>query len=77
MYISDELVKKAAVKAGGKLSKVTLNVIKDFNMMNSFEFMAKYSCTKPKYFARVLAYGDPYMRAPLAKFGKFLMSMGF
>lgn len=77
MYISEELVKKAAIKAGGKLSKVTLKVIEDFNMMNGFEFMTKYQCTKPKYFARILAYGDPYMRAPLARFGKFLMSIRF
>ena len=77
MYISEELISKAIVKAGGKLSRVTLNVIKDFNTMDAIKFMAKYSCSKEVYFKRFLRYGDPYMRAPLAKLGKFLIRIGF
>lgn len=77
MYITEELISKAIIKAGGKLSKVTLKVIKDFNAMDAISFMAKYSCSKEVYFKRFLRYGDPYMRAPLAKLGKFLLKIGF
>lgn len=77
MFISEELMKWAAKKAGGTLSKVTLKVMQDFNVLDAVAFARKYSCTKTKYFARVLRYGDPYMRAPLAKLGKLLIKLGF
>lgn len=70
MPITDEMIKKAAQKAGGSLSKITLKVIKDYNCFNNAEFVGKYYCTKPKYLKRVLRYGDPYMRAPLARLAK-------
>ena len=54
------------------MSKVTQKVIDDFNSMNNKDFLGKYFCTKKKYFKRVMKYGDPYMKAPLAKLGKFL-----
>jgi hypothetical protein len=54
------------------MSKVTQKAIDDFNSMNAKEFLYKYYCTKEKYFKRVIKYGDPYMKAPLARLGKFL-----
>lgn len=54
------------------MSDVTKKAIDDFNSMNAKEFLYKYYCTKEKYFKRVMKYGDPYMKAPLAKLGKFL-----
>ena len=77
MYITNEMIIKAAEKAGGSLRKVTMKVIKDYNCMDEFAFMEKYSTTKGTYLRRFLKYGDPYMRAPLAKFGKFLIKIGF
>ena len=54
------------------LSKVTKKVVNDFNTMTDKEFFRKYSASKRKYLKRFIKYGDPYMNAPLAKFGKFL-----
>lgn len=54
------------------VSKVTQKVIKDFNMMTEHAFFSKYSCSKQKYLKRFIKYGDPYMKAPLAKIGKML-----
>lgn len=54
------------------MSNVTKKVIDDFNRMSNKQFMAKYSCSKRRYAKRVAKYGDPYMKSPLAKIGKFL-----
>ena len=54
------------------LSKVTKKVVNDFNTISDKEFFRKYSVSKRKYLKRFIKYGDPYMNAPLAKFGKFL-----
>ena len=54
------------------LSKVTMRVINDFNLLTDKEFFKKYSVSKKRYLKRFIKYGDPYMNAPLAKFGKFL-----
>lgn len=51
---------------------VTKRVIDDFNTLTEQAFLNKYSCKKCVYLKRVAKYGDPYMKAPLAKFGKFL-----
>lgn len=54
-------------------STVTQKVIDDFNTMTESEFMNKYSCSKKTYQKRINRYGDPYMNAPLAKVGKWLL----
>ena len=54
------------------LSKVTKKVVNDFNTMSDKELFRKYSVSKHKYLKRFMKYGDPYMNAPLAKFGKFV-----
>ena len=51
---------------------ITKRVIDDFNTLTEQAFFNKYSCKKSTYRKRVIKYGDPYMNAPLAKFGKFL-----
>lgn len=56
----------------GNVCSVTRKVIKDYNNMNNKQFYGKYSCSKRKYYKRVMKYGDPYMNAPLAKLGKLL-----
>ena len=48
-------------------SKVTKNVKYLYNILTEQEFMNMFSCTK-----RVAKYGDPYMKAPLAKIGRLL-----
>ena len=53
-------------------SKVTKNAKYLYSVLTEQEFMNKYSCTKRTYAKRVAKYGDPYMRAPLAKIGKLL-----
>ena len=58
------------------LSEVTKKVMSDFNKLSDKEFLWKYACTKAKYQKRVAKYGDPYMNAPLAKFGKWLIRKG-
>ena len=59
----------------GPVCNVTKSVIENFNTMSDQQFMNKYSCNKLKYFKRVIKYGDPYMKSPLAKIGKFLMKL--
>ena len=56
----------------GTDSKITKLVKLDYNTLNELEFFRKYSTSKEVYCKRVLKYGDPYMKAPLAKMGKFL-----
>lgn len=53
-------------------SIVTKRVKLDFNTLTDQEFLIKYTVSKVIYLKRVLKYGDPYMRAPLAKLGKWL-----
>ena len=53
-------------------SAVTKRVKKDYNTMSDREFMNKYQTTKRRYAKRVVKYGDPYMKSPLAKTGKAL-----
>lgn len=67
------------ILAGKKLvarpgtSRVTMNVVKDFNSMSDKEFFRKYSGTKQTYVKRFDKYkGDPYMNSPMAKVGKVL-----
>lgn len=57
------------------MSKVTKKVIDDFNRMTNQQFMNKYCCTKARYYKRVMKYGDPYMKSPLARIGKFLKKL--
>lgn len=57
------------------MSEVTKKVIQDFNTLSDQDFMNKYTVDKIKYAKRVLKYGDPYMNAPLAKFGKLLIKL--
>ena len=76
MIITEEMICKAIAKAGGSLSRVTLKVIRDFNVLDAIAFMRKYSCTKETYLRRFILYGDPYMKAPLARIGKVLMKLG-
>jgi hypothetical protein len=59
------------------MSSVTKKVIDNFNLMSDNEFMATYQCSKLRYYKRVIKYGDPYMKAPLARLGKFLGKLGF
>lgn len=54
---------------------ITKRVVRDFNSMSNIEFMRKYQCTKTTYYRRVKLYGDPYMNAPLARLGKFLLKI--
>ena len=54
------------------ISDVTRKVVSDFNAMSDTQFMAKYFVSKSVYFKRLAKYGDPYMKAPLARVGKFL-----
>lgn len=53
-------------------SAVTKRVKFDFNVLTAQQFLSKYQTTKEVYFKRVLKYGNPYMRVPLAKIGKWL-----
>lgn len=53
-------------------SKVTKNVKYLYNIFTEQEFMNKFYCTKMTYAKRVAKYGDPYIKAPLAKIGKLL-----
>lgn len=57
------------------MSSVTKKVIKDYNTMDDAAFAGKYHGTKKTYAKRVAKYGDPYMNAPLAKFGKKMAQM--
>ena len=53
-------------------SAVTKRVKLEFNRLTDQEFLRKYAVSKAVYLKRVLKYGDPYMKAPLAKLGKWL-----
>lgn len=53
-------------------SAVTKRVKLDFNTLTDQQFLNKYATSKMVYLKRVLKYGDPYMRAPLARLGKWL-----
>ena len=53
-------------------SAVTKRVKLDFNKLTNQEFIRKYAVSKTVYLKRVLKYGDPYMKAPLARLGKWL-----
>ena len=59
-----------------ELSTVTKKVIRDLTSLSDGEFIRRYSVSKTKYRKRLARYGDPYMYAPLAKFGKFLKKLG-
>lgn len=52
--------------------KITRLVKHDYNTLTEELFFKKYSASKCLYAKRVLKYGDPYMKAPLARIGKFL-----
>ena len=54
---------------------ITKRVVNDFNTLDETGFFRKYSCSKNIYYNRVMKYGDPYMHAPLAKLGKFLLKL--
>lgn len=54
------------------LSDITKKVIKDLGKLTDQQFMNRYSITKSRYKKRLIKYGDPYMKSPLAKLGKFL-----
>lgn len=58
------------------ISNVTKKVVKDLGKLSNQEFMNKYSGTKSLFLKRLAKYGDPYMKAPLAKLGKFLGKIG-
>lgn len=53
-------------------SAITKRVKLDFNRLTDQEFLRKYAVSKAVYLKRVLKYGDPYMKAPLARLGKWL-----
>ena len=53
-------------------SAVTKRVKLDFNKLTNQEFLRKYAVSKTVYLKRVLKYGDPCMKAPLARLGKWL-----
>lgn len=51
---------------------VTRKAIDAYNTLSEQEFMNRFSCHKCVYAKRVARYGDPYMKAPLARLGKIL-----
>lgn len=51
-------------------SSTTKKVKKDLASLSESEFRNKYATSKRTYMKRVDRYGDPYMKAPLAKLGK-------
>lgn len=53
-------------------SKVTKRVKKDYNELSESQFAKKYAASRDTYSKRVMRYGDPYMKSPLAKLGKKL-----
>ena len=57
---------------GKGLSSITKKVIEDLGKLTDQQFMNRYSITKSRYIKRLIKYGDPYMKSPLAKLGKFL-----
>lgn len=51
---------------------ITRKVIDNYNTLSDRDFMNLYQCSKSVYAKRVARYGDPYMKAPLARIGKWL-----
>lgn len=51
---------------------ITRRVVDDYNNLSNKAFLYKYKTSKSVYLKRVIKYGDPYMKSPLAKIGKFL-----
>lgn len=56
-------------------SHITKQVKMDYNTLSDLIFLKKYAITKELYFKRVLKYGDPYMKALLARVGKLLLKL--
>lgn len=55
---------------------ITTKIVKrDYNVLTDELFTRKYSVSKHLYAKRVLKYGDPYMKAPLARIGKVLLKI--
>lgn len=52
---------------------VTRKAIDAYNTLSDQDFMNRYKCCKYVYSKRVARYGDPYMKAPLARIGKWLV----
>ena len=61
------------IKITDEMCAITKKVVEDYNKMNNTEFFKKYYCSKNRYFIRVILFKDPYMNAPLAKLGKWLI----
>jgi len=57
------------------ISNITKKVIKDLGTLTDQQFINKYKVSKSRYTKRLIKYGDPYMKSPLAKIGKFLKSL--
>ena len=55
------------------ICEVTRKAIDAYNTLTEQDFLNRYSCYKSVYAKRVARYGDPYMKAPLARIGKFLL----
>ena len=70
--MDDYIFKKGDVFMGKGLSGITKKVIEDLGKLTDQQFMNRYSITKSRYIKRLIKYGDPYMKSPLAKLGKFL-----
>ena len=70
-----DISKPLAILAGD--SPITRRAKMNYNVMTNLEFMRCYQCSKETYAKRVARYGDPYMKAPLARIGKLLARLGF
>lgn len=57
------------------ICEVTRKAIDAYNTLSEQGFMNRYSCSKSVYAKRVARYGDPYMKGPLARIGKFLIKI--
>ena len=57
-----------------KVCSITRKVIMDYLTLTDSEFLGKYHCSRRRYYKRLVKYGDPYLYAPLARFGKWLIS---
>ena len=57
-----------------KVCSITRKVIMDYLNLTDSEFLGKYHCSRRRYYKRLVKYGDPYLYAPLARFGKWLIS---
>lgn len=54
-------------------SNVTKTVKRAYNTLSDEEFLRRYKVHKGTYYDRVKRYGDPYVKAPLARIGKILL----